>query len=78
MSVRVRLYAGVKERAGVGDLEVEGQTIAAVRKALAEACPPIADQLEYCRFAVADDFVEDAAPVADGAPVDVIPPVSGG
>ena len=78
MSVAIRLYAGVRERAGLAELTVEGADIAAIRAAIAVACPPIAEQLAFCRFAVDDEFVADDAPVRDGATVDVIPPVSGG
>jgi len=76
--ITVRLYAGVKEKAGVKSLEVEGSTIAAVRDALGEACPPIAPQLGACRFALENEFVDESTAVPDGATVDVIPPVSGG
>jgi molybdopterin converting factor subunit 1 len=78
VTVAVRLYAGVRERAGKARLEVDGRTVAAVRAALAKACPAIAGQLPSCRFAVDDEFVADDAPVRPGAVVDVIPPVSGG
>ena len=78
MSVAVRLYAGVRERAGVAELTVEGADVAAIRAAIAAACPAIAEQLAFCRFAVGDEFVGDDATVDDGAAVDVIPPVSGG
>ena len=78
MSVSLRLYAGVKERAGKSELTVEGDTIAAVREAVAAACPTIAEQLEFCRFAVNDEFVGEEAPVSDLAVIDIIPPVSGG
>jgi len=78
VTVAVRLYAGVRERAGKARLEVDGKTIASVRAALAAACPAIAAQLPSCRFAVDDEFVADDAPVRPGAVVDVIPPVSGG
>jgi molybdopterin converting factor small subunit len=78
MSVAVRLYAAVRERAGVAELSVEGGDIAAIRAAIAAECPAIAEQLAFCRFALDDEFVGDDAAVADGATVDVIPPVSGG
>ncbi len=78
MTVAVRLYAGVRERAGKARLDVEAKTVAAVRAALAAACPAIAPQLPFCRFAVDDEFVADDAAVKPGATVDVIPPVSGG
>lgn len=78
MTVAVRLYAGVKERAGKARFDLDGKTIAAVRAALATACPVIAQELAYCRFALDDEFVADDALVRPGAVVDVIPPVSGG
>ncbi|MHC4410189.1 MAG: MoaD/ThiS family protein [Planctomycetota bacterium] len=76
--ITVRMYAGVKEKAGVASMEVAGTTIAALRDALAEACPPIAAQLGACRFALDNEFVDETTAVPDGATVDVIPPVSGG
>jgi molybdopterin converting factor small subunit len=78
VSVAVRLYAGVRERAGRARVDVDARTIGAVREALAAACPAIAPALRFCRFAMDDEFVGDDAPVAAGAVVDVIPPVSGG
>jgi molybdopterin converting factor small subunit len=78
VSVSVRLYAGVRERAGRARVDVEARTIADVRDALAVECPAIAPQLRFCRFAMDDEFVGEDAPVAPGAVVDVIPPVSGG
>jgi len=78
VSVSVRLFAGVRERAGTARVTVDGADIAAVRAALAATCPAIADQLRFCRFAIDDEFVADDTPVKRGAVVDVIPPVSGG
>jgi molybdopterin synthase sulfur carrier subunit len=78
VTVAVRLFAGVREKAGVPSLDVDGATVAEVRAALAAACPPIADQLAACRFAIDDEFVDEGAAVPKGATVDVIPPVSGG
>jgi molybdopterin converting factor small subunit len=77
-AVRVRLFANLRERAGTGELTVEGRDIAAVRDAIATACPVIAGHLRYCRFAMSDEFVEEGEAVEPGATVDVIPPVSGG
>ena len=54
MSVTVRLYAGVKEAAGVAELTVEGETISEVSDALAATCPAIAERLPYCRFVSRD------------------------
>ena len=76
--ITARLFAAVRERAGQQSIEVGGATIADVRASLAETCPPVADMLGSCRFAMNDEFVLDETPVPDGATVDVIPPVSGG
>ena len=78
MTITARLYAGVRERVGEPTIEVSGTTVAEVRACLAEACPPIADLLPACRFALNDEFVDEDTPVPDGSIVDVIPPVSGG
>jgi molybdopterin converting factor subunit 1 len=78
VNVEVRLYAGVKERAGQSRLEVEASDIASLRAALARACPAIAAQLASCRFALDDEFVGEDAPLRAGTVVDLIPPVSGG
>ena len=78
MSITARLFAGVRERAGQQTIEVGGANIADVRASLAELCPPVAELLGSCRFAMDNEFVFDETPVPDGAIVDVIPPVSGG
>ncbi|MEE8106898.1 MAG: MoaD/ThiS family protein [Planctomycetota bacterium] len=78
MSVTVRLYAGVKERAGRCELTVEADSIESLKAAVAAACPPIADHLAFCRFATNDEFVGEDTLLAPGATVDLIPPVSGG
>ncbi|MHC4952527.1 MAG: MoaD/ThiS family protein [Planctomycetota bacterium] len=78
MPITVRLFAGVKEKAGRAELEVAGATIAEVRDALAEAVPAVAGLLPACRFAMNDEFVTVDSEVTEGALVDVIPPVSGG
>ena len=78
MAITARLFAGVRERAGQRTVEVGGDTIGDVRTSLAELCPPVADMLGACRFALDDEFVFDDTPVPDGSIVDVIPPVSGG
>ena len=78
MTVTARLFAGVRERVGESTIEVTGATIAEVRASLAQTCPPVAELLPACRFALDNEFVEDGTPVSDGSIVDVIPPVSGG
>ncbi len=77
----MRLHAGLKERAGKDSLELEagpGATVAALRDALARACPDLAPHLPACRWALRDAFVALDAIVPQSAVLDCIPPVSGG
>jgi len=78
VSVVVRLHAAVRDAARTGSLVVEAEKVEELRPALARACPPIADRLPFCRFALGDEFVGDGAPLPPDAVVDCIPPVSGG
>jgi molybdopterin synthase catalytic subunit len=73
MRLTVRLFAGLKERAGAPtvDLELpEPATVADVRTAFAENLPYI--------VAVNRVYADDAEPVRAGDEVALIPPVSGG
>jgi molybdopterin synthase catalytic subunit/molybdopterin converting factor small subunit len=76
MVVRVRLFAGLRERAGTGarDIEVEdGATVGDVWPALGLGDEPLG--LLYARNRA---YVERAEALAPGDEVAVIPPVSGG
>ena len=76
MVVRVRLFAGLRERAGTGarDIEVEdGATVGDVWPALGLGDEPLG--LLYARNRT---YVERAEALAPGDEVAVIPPVSGG
>jgi molybdopterin synthase catalytic subunit len=74
--VRVRLFAGLREQAGSGNIDVEleeGATVDAVWPALALGDEPLG-----LLYALNRSYVERAAPLSDGDEVAVIPPVSGG
>ncbi|MGZ6601153.1 MAG: molybdenum cofactor biosynthesis protein [Gaiellaceae bacterium] len=74
MRVTVRLFAGLRERAGTARLEVEGVQIVDdvwSRLALGEEPPGLL-------YAVNRVYVERGHPLADGDEVALIPPVSGG
>ncbi len=76
MRVRVRLFAGLRERAGTGTRELElpdGATVADVWPALGLGREP--DGLLY---AVDRAYADRARPLAEGVEVALIPPVSGG
>jgi molybdopterin synthase catalytic subunit len=80
MDVDILLFAGLREALG-GRTRVTlepGATVADLRDRLAALHPDRAALLAVCRFAVGDDFVDDAASLEPGIEVAVIPPVSGG
>jgi molybdopterin synthase catalytic subunit len=72
--VTIRLFAGLRERAGTGKLELDGiATVADVWPALA-----LGDEPAGLLYAVNRTYVERTQELRDGDEVAVIPPVSGG
>ena len=78
MRVVVRLFAGLRERAGTGEQEVEladGATAADVWASLRDGLGERPDGLV---LAVNRSYAAEDTPLADGDEVALIPPVSGG
>ena len=73
MTVRVRLFAGLRERAGWSERAVEAATVADVWGAL-----ELGDEPAGLLYAVNRAYAERNQPLADGDEVALIPPVSGG
>jgi MoaE-MoaD fusion protein len=76
VQVRVRLFAGLRERAGTGSVELElpaGASVSDVWPQLG-----LGERPEGLAHAVNRRYVDDAEPLADGDEVALIPPVSGG
>ena len=76
MKVRVRLFAGLRERAGSGDVEIElpeGAIVADVWPALS-----LGNEPPGILFAVNRAYTDRARPLGGGDEVALIPPVSGG
>jgi molybdopterin synthase catalytic subunit/molybdopterin converting factor small subunit len=73
VSVRVRLFAGLRERAGWSEREIDASRVADVWPALGLGVEP--DGLLY---AVNKTYASRDAELADGDEVALIPPVSGG
>jgi molybdopterin synthase catalytic subunit len=74
MHVTVRLFAGLRERAGTGTLELDGvTTVADVWAGLG-----LGDEPGGLLYAVNRVYVEPTHVLQDGDEVAVIPPVSGG
>lgn len=71
--VNVRLFAGLRERAGWSQREVEAETVADVWPALG-----LGDEPGGLLYAVNKEYAERDRALADGDEVAVIPPVSGG
>ena len=76
MKVSVRLFAGLRERAGTGRRELELPEGARVRDVWAALA--LGDEPAGLLYAVDRAYAEPDAELAEGAEVALIPPVSGG
>jgi molybdopterin synthase catalytic subunit/molybdopterin converting factor small subunit len=73
LTVRVRLFAGLRERAGWSQREIEAATVADVWPALELGAEP-----NGLLYAVNKEYATPDRSLADGDEVALIPPVSGG
>ena len=73
MAVTVRLFAGLRERAGWSKRELDVERVADVAAALG-----LGEEPEGLLYAVNREYAERDRPLADGDEVALIPPVSGG
>jgi molybdopterin synthase catalytic subunit len=72
--IRVRLFAGLRERAGWSERELDGvSTVAEVWPALG-----LGDEPAGLLYAINHEYADRERPLADGDEVALIPPVSGG
>jgi molybdopterin synthase catalytic subunit len=71
--VTVRLFAGLRERAGWSRREIDAATVADVWRAL-----ELGDEPEGLLYAVNKEYATSDRALADGDEVALIPPVSGG
>jgi molybdopterin converting factor subunit 1 len=81
MTVRVKLFAGAKERAGRDELAIElrdGATIADLRQAIAAVHPALSTILPRSMWAVDTAYANDDTLLSEKSEVAMIPPVSGG
>ena len=76
---RLRLFAGLRDLAGTGNVEIEGDTIADVLDAAVDRFGAgFAGRLSNARVWLNGEEAEPADPVGPGDEVALIPPVSGG
>src|SRR5258705_922924 len=73
MTVRVRLFAGLRERAGWSQRDVDAATVADVWGVLG-----LGDEPDGLLYAVNKEYATRERRLADGDEVALIPPVSGG
>src|SRR5256885_7862368 len=73
MTVHVRLFAGLRERAGWARREIDARTVADVWPALG-----LGEEPEGLLYAVNREYAERDRELRDGDEVALIPPVSGG
>src|SRR5436309_117516 len=73
MSVRVRLFAGLREHAGWSTREIDASTVADVWPAIG-----LGEEPEGLLYAVNREYAERTQELRDGDEVALIPPVSGG
>jgi molybdopterin converting factor subunit 1 len=81
VNVRVRMFALLKQTIGSDHVDVElpeGATVGILRRRLAERFPQRSNLIGLVMFAVDMQYADDATPLAPGADVACIPPVSGG
>lgn len=81
MTITVRLFAILRERAGPSELTLElpaAATVATARDALIGQYPALSDLAARVAFAVNRTYVPLDARLQDGDEVALIPPVSGG
>ena len=81
MKWRVHCFAGVRDRLGLPELEIElpeGATAGGLKAALEENWPPLSGRLGPVRVAADYEFLADADLLPPGAELALIPPVSGG
>lgn len=81
MRITVRLFAGLRDRAGADDLTLEdlpdGLDVAGLKGLLEQRRPELGD-LSFVRGVVGTAYVPDSTALADGDEVALLPPVSGG
>ena len=81
MRVQIRLFAILREKAGMSELPLEvrqSSTVASVAEQLASQLPSIRDLLPRVAFAVNRQYAGRETILHDGDELALIPPVSGG
>lgn len=81
MKAQVKLFAVARQLAGAESIALElesGATVADLRSAIARDFPQLATVLPHALLAIDNEYAENQDPIAEGAEIGLIPPVSGG
>lgn len=81
MRITVKLFALLREQAGVAEMALDLPTDATVSDAaaaLAERLPAIRPHAPHVAYAVNRSYAQPTVPLHDGDELAVLPPVSGG
>lgn len=79
--ITILLFASVADAVGSRRVEIEaaeGDTVATVRDRLVAQYPGLKPYVENLMYAVDETYADAGTPVAEGATLALIPPVSGG
>jgi molybdopterin converting factor subunit 1 len=81
MIVRLKMFAILRDRSGVSEMDLElseGATVAAAVAEVGRRFAPVMDILARCASAVNQEYVKPSARLNNGDELALIPPVSGG
>jgi molybdopterin synthase catalytic subunit len=81
MTITVKLFAILRDRAGVPEVTLDlpaGATVGTAAERLAERFPQVRDHAKHVAYAVNTEYVTRETVLNDGDELAVIPPVSGG
>jgi molybdopterin converting factor subunit 1 len=81
MTIRVKLFAILRERAGTSEVSLalgDGATVADASAELVRRVPTVATHVDRAAYAVNMSYVDRATILHDGDELALIPPVSGG
>jgi molybdopterin converting factor subunit 1 len=79
--IKILLFAQARDRAGRPELSIEmpaGSVVADLVRRLSADHPALGQLWPHLAIAIDGRLVDEAAPLADGAEVALLPPVSGG
>lgn len=81
MICSVKLFAVAQQRVGQQEIQVpidDAPTVEALKAAIAQQYPALADVLPHCMVAVNTDYAAPNDIVTESDEIAIIPPVSGG